>query len=188
MNADTLMARIASATGRPWDNRTSTWRSFATISSGLCFFCGIIGILQGSKAYFREGHFSGGRPLRALSTVKAIKTQNDDQKTGVEIVRKAIMAPAKQIVDNAGDDGAVVVGKLLESKDYAFGYNAQTGEYGDLVKAGIIDPTKVVRTAIQDAASIAGLLITTEAMIAELPKKDSGPAMGGGGGMGGRDF
>ena len=98
------------------------------------------------------------------------------------------MAPAKQIVDNAGDDGAVVVGKLLESKDYAYGYNAQTGEYGDLVKAGIIDPTKVVRTAIQDAASIAGLLITTEAMIAELPKKDSGPAMPGGGGMGGMDF
>jgi chaperonin GroEL len=146
--------------------------------------------LNATRAAVEEGILPGGGValLRALSTVKSIKTQNDDQKTGVEIVRRAIMAPAKQIVDNAGDDGAVVIGKLLESKDYAFGYNAQTGEYGDLVKAGIIDPTKVVRTAIQDAASIAGLLITTEAMIAELPKKDSGPAMPGGGGMGGMDF
>ncbi|PZO02834.1 MAG: chaperonin GroEL [Hyphomicrobiales bacterium] len=146
--------------------------------------------LNATRAAVEEGVLPGGGValLRALQTVKSIKTQNDDQKTGVEIVRKAIMAPARQIVDNAGDDGAVVVGKLLESKDYNFGYNAQTGEYGDLVKAGIIDPTKVVRTAIQDAASIAGLLITTEAMIAELPKKDSPMPMGGGGGMGGMDF
>ncbi len=146
--------------------------------------------LNATRAAVEEGILPGGGValLRALQTVKSIKTANDDQKTGIEIVRKAIMAPAKQIVDNAGDDGAVVVGKLLESKDYAFGYNAQTGEYGDLVKMGIIDPTKVVRTAIQDAASIAGLLITTEAMIAELPKKDSAPAMPGGGGMGGMDF
>ncbi|GAU86815.1 chaperonin GroEL [Bosea sp. BIWAKO-01] len=146
--------------------------------------------LNATRAAVEEGVLPGGGValLRALSTVKAIKTANDDQKTGVEIVRKAIMSPAKQIVDNAGDDGAVVVGKLLESKDYAYGYNAQTGEYGDLVKMGIIDPTKVVRTAIQDAASIAGLLITTEAMIAELPKKDAMPAMPGGGGMGGMDF
>ncbi|CAN7707805.1 chaperonin GroEL [Bosea sp. LjRoot9] len=146
--------------------------------------------LNATRAAVEEGILPGGGValLRALSTVKAIKTANDDQKTGVEIVRKAIMAPAKQIVDNAGDDGAVVVGKLLESKDYAFGYNAQTGVYGDLVKAGIIDPTKVVRTAIQDAASIAGLLITTEAMIAELPKKDSPMPPMGGGGMGGMDF
>ncbi|MDP3601210.1 MAG: chaperonin GroEL [Bosea sp. (in: a-proteobacteria)] len=146
--------------------------------------------LNATRAAVEEGVLPGGGValLRALSTVKAIKTQNDDQKTGVEIVRKAIMAPARQIVDNAGGDGAVVVGKLLESKDYNFGYNAQTGEYGDLVKAGIIDPTKVVRTAIQDAASIAGLLITTEAMIAELPKKDSPMPPMGGGGMGGMDF
>ncbi|SFI64529.1 chaperonin GroEL [Bosea sp. OK403] len=146
--------------------------------------------LNATRAAVEEGILPGGGValLRALSTVKAIKTANDDQKTGVEIVRKAIMAPAKQIVDNAGDDGAVVVGKLLESKEYAFGYNAQTGVYGDLVKAGIIDPTKVVRTAIQDAASIAGLLITTEAMIAELPKKDSPMPPMGGGGMGGMDF
>jgi chaperonin GroEL len=110
-----------------------------------------------------------------------LKPANDDQRTGVEIVRKAITAPARQIVENAGGDGAVVVGKLLESSDYAWGYDAQTGEYGDLVRAGIIDPTKVVRTAIQDAASVAGLLITTEAMVAELPKKEAAPAMPGGG-------
>ncbi|HEV7336910.1 MAG TPA: chaperonin GroEL [Bosea sp. (in: a-proteobacteria)] len=146
--------------------------------------------LNATRAAVEEGILPGGGValLRALSSVKSIKTANDDQKTGVEIVRKAITAPAKQIVDNAGDDGAVVVGKLLESKDYAYGYNAQTGEFGDMVKAGIIDPTKVVRTAIQDAASIAGLLITTEAMIAELPKKDAPMPPMGGGGMGGMDF
>ena len=146
--------------------------------------------LNATRAAVEEGILPGGGValLRALNSVKSIKTQNDDQKTGVEIVRKAIAAPARQIVDNAGDDGAVVIGKLLESKDYAWGYNAQTGEYGDLVKAGIIDPTKVVRTAIQDAASIAGLLITTEAMIAETPKKDAPMPPMGGGGMGGMDF
>ncbi len=117
-----------------------------------------------------------------------LKPANEEQKIGVDIVRKALTAPARQIIDNAGDDSAVIVGKLLEAKNYNDGYNAQTGEYADLVKTGIIDPTKVVRTAIQDAASVAGLLITTEAMIAELPKKDSGPAMPGGGGMGGMDF
>ena len=139
--------------------------------------------LNATRAAVEEGILPGGGValLRALSSVKGIKTANDDQKTGVEIVRKAITAPARQIVENAGGDGAVVVGKLLESKDYAWGYNAQTGEYGDLVKAGIIDPTKVVRTAIQDAASVAGLLITTEAMIAEAPKKDPAPAMPAGG-------
>jgi chaperonin GroEL len=148
--------------------------------------------LNATRAAVEEGILPGGGValLRALSTVTNIKTLNEDQKTGVEIVRKAISAPARQIIENAGDDSAVIVGKLLESKEYSFGYNAQTGEYVDLIKAGIIDPTKVVRTAIQDAASIAGLLITTEAMIAELPKKDAGPAMGGGGmgGMGGMDY
>jgi len=146
--------------------------------------------LNATRAAVEEGILPGGGValLRALNSVKSIKTQNDDQKTGVEIVRKAIAAPARQIVDNAGDDGAVVIGKLLESKDYTYGYNAQTGEYGDLVKAGIIDPTKVVRTAIQDAASIAGLLITTEAMVAEQPKKDAPMPPMGGGGMGGMDF
>ena len=146
--------------------------------------------LNATRAAVEEGILpgGGGALLRALASVGTIDTANADQRTGVEIVRKAITAPARQIVDNAGDDGAVVIGKLLEAKDYSYGYNAQTGEYGDLVKAGIIDPTKVVRTAIQDAASVASLLITTEAMVADLPKKDSGaPAMPGGG-MGGMDF
>jgi chaperonin GroEL len=122
--------------------------------------------------------------LRAIKALDAIVTDHPDQKTGIDIVRKAIQTPARQIVDNSGADGAVVVGKLLESAEYAYGYNAQTGEYGDLVASGIIDPTKVVRTALQDAASVAGLLITTEAIIVEQSKKE-GPAMPGGGGMGG---
>jgi chaperonin GroEL len=110
-----------------------------------------------------------------------VKPENGDQKTGIDIVRKAIQAPAGQIVDNAGDDGAVVVGKLLEASEYAYGYDAQTGRYEDLFKKGIIDPAKVVRTALQDAASVAGLLITTEAMITELPKRETPPAMPAGG-------
>src|SRR5690606_39225595 len=101
---------------------------------------------------------------------------NDDQKTGVEIVRRALSAPARQIASNAGDDGSVIVGKILEKDQYAFGYDAQNHEYGNLLTKGIIDPTKVVRTAIQNAASVASLLITTEAMIAELPKKNAGGA------------
>ncbi|MGL4728904.1 MAG: chaperonin GroEL [Bosea sp. (in: a-proteobacteria)] len=147
--------------------------------------------LNATRAAVEEGVLPGGgiALLRAIAALGKIKTENDDQKTGVEIVRKALQSPARQIIENAGDDSAVIVGKLLESKNYSDGYNSQTGVYADLVKTGIIDPTKVVRTAIQDAASIAGLLITTEAMIAELPKKDSAPAMGGGGGgMGGMDF
>ncbi|HYA04491.1 MAG TPA: TCP-1/cpn60 chaperonin family protein, partial [Xanthobacteraceae bacterium] len=117
---------------------------------------------------------------------KRVKVDNDDQKHGVEIVRKALSWPARQIAINAGDDGSVVVGKILEKDNYAFGYDAQTGDYVDLVKKGIIDPTKVVRTALQDASSVAGLLITTEAMVAELPKKKEMPAMPPGGG--GMDF
>jgi chaperonin GroEL len=147
--------------------------------------------LNATRAAVEEGVLPGGGValLRAVAAISKLKTQNDDQKTGIEIVRRALITPAKQIVDNAGDEGSVVIGKLAESKDYAFGYNAQTGEYGDMLKMGIIDPTKVVRTAIQDAASVAGLLIMTEAMIADAPKKDSGPSMGGGGGgMGGMDF
>jgi chaperonin GroEL len=141
--------------------------------------------LNATRAAVEEGVSPGGGValLRAISALANVKVQNPDQKTGVDIVRKAIQAPARQIVDNAGDDGAVVVGKLLDSTEYAFGYNAQTGEYGDMVKLGIIDPTKVVRTAIQDAASIAGLIVTTEATITEAPKKDE-PAMPQGGGMG----
>ena len=139
--------------------------------------------LNATRAAVEEGILPGGGValLRAVKALEGLTAANDDQRTGIEIVRKAITAPARQIVENAGGDGAVVVGKLLESSDYAWGYDAQTGEYGDLVKAGIIDPTKVVRTALEDAASVAGLLITTEAMVAELPKKEAAPAMPGGG-------
>ena len=139
--------------------------------------------LNATRAAVEEGILPGGGValLRAVKALDGLKPANDDQRTGVEIVRKAITAPARQIVENAGGDGAVVIGKLLESSDYAWGYDAQSGEYGDLVKAGIIDPTKVVRTALQDAASVASLLITTEAMVAELPKKEAAPAMPGGG-------
>jgi chaperonin GroEL len=143
--------------------------------------------LNATRAAVEEGVLPGGGValLRAIASVAKLKTQNEDQKTGIEIVRKALVTPAKQIIDNAGDDAPVIVGKLLESAVYAYGYNAQTGVYGDMMKMGIIDPTKVVRTAIQDAASVAGLLIMTECMIAEAPKKDAAPSMGGGGGMGG---
>lgn len=142
--------------------------------------------LNATRAAVEEGVLPGGGValLRAIASLENLKVQNPDQKTGIDIVRKAIQTPARQIVDNSGADGAVVVGKLIENASYAYGYNAQTGEYGDLVKLGIIDPTKVVRTALQDAASVAGLLITTEAIITEQPKKDA-PAMPGGGGMGG---
>ncbi len=140
--------------------------------------------MHATRAAVEEGILPGGGValLRALKALDGVKTENDDQKTGVEIVRKAIQTPARQIVENAGIDGSVVVGKILENKDYAWGYDAQKGEYGDLYKLGIIDPAKVVRTALQDAASVAGLLITTEAMIADKPKKEAPmPAMPGGG-------
>ncbi len=146
--------------------------------------------LNATRAAVEEGVLPGGGValLRSIKALDGVTVANSDQKTGVDIVRKAIQSPARQIVDNAGADGAVVVGKLMESADYAFGFDAQSGQYVDMVKSGIIDPTKVVRTAIQDAASIAGLLITTEAIIVEAPKKDAGPAMPPGGGMGGMDF
>ena len=139
--------------------------------------------LNATRAAVEEGILPGGGValLRALKALDAVKPENGDQKTGVDIVRKAIQAPARQIVDNAGDDGAVVVGKLLETSEYAYGYDTQTGRYEDLFKKGIIDPAKVVRTALQDAASVAGLLVTTEAMITELPKKETPPAMPPGG-------
>ncbi|WP_284177603.1 chaperonin GroEL [Rhabdaerophilum sp. SD176] len=146
--------------------------------------------LNATRAAVEEGVLPGGGValLRAAGAIGKLKPANEDQKIGIEIVKKALTTPARQIIDNAGDDAAVIVGKLVEAKGYNDGYNAQTGEFVDMVKAGIIDPTKVVRTAIQDAASVAGLLITTEAMIAEAPKKDSpAPAMPGGG-MGGMDF
>ncbi len=150
--------------------------------------------MHATRAAVEEGVLPGGGValLRGIKALEKLKVHNDDQRTGIEIVRKAISWPARQIAINAGEDGSIVVGKILEKDTYAFGYDAQTGEYGNLVSKGIIDPTKVVRVALQGAASIAGLLITTEAMVAELPKKQSstmpgGPG-GGMGGMGGMDF
>jgi chaperonin GroEL len=148
--------------------------------------------MHATKAAVEEGIVAGGGValLYAHRALANVKGANHDQQVGIDIVRKAIQAPARQIVDNAGADGAVVVGKLLESKNASHGYNAQTGEFVDMIKAGIIDPTKVVRLALQDAASVAGLLITTEAMVADRPeKKEAAPPMPGGmGGMGGMDF
>ena len=146
--------------------------------------------MHATRAAVEEGILPGGGValLRASETLKKIRTQNDDQRTGVEIVRKALSSPARQIAINAGEDGSVIVGKILEKDQYAYGFDAQSGEYVNMVSKGIIDPTKVVRSALQNAASIAGLLVTTEAMIAERPKKDGGmPAMPGGG-MGGMDY
>jgi chaperonin GroEL len=148
--------------------------------------------LNATRAAVEEGIVPGGGValLRALSALDSVKGANDDQKVGINIVRRALQAPLRQIAENAGEDGAVVAGKILDKNEYAFGYNAQTGAYGNLVKEGVIDPAKVVRTALQDASSVAGLLITTEAMVAELPKKQAAPAMPGGdmGGMGGMGF
>jgi chaperonin GroEL len=127
--------------------------------------------------------------LKATKALEGLKGDNDDQDAGINIIRRALQAPLRQIVENAGVEGSVVVGKILESNEANFGFNAQTEQYGDLVAQGVIDPAKVVRTALQDAASVAGLLITTEAAITEAPKKGSAaPAMPGGGGMGDMDF
>ncbi|MBC6440133.1 MAG: chaperonin GroEL [Rhodospirillales bacterium] len=152
--------------------------------------------LNATRAAVEEGIVPGGGSalLYAIRTLDKLKLDDSDQQVGVDIVRKAIQAPARQIAENAGFDGAVVAGKILESKEKNVGFDAQSETYKDLVKAGIVDPTKVVRTALQDAASVAGLLITTEAMVAEKPKKDppampaGGPDMGGMGGMGGMGF
>src|SRR5256712_3101337 len=142
--------------------------------------------MHATRAAVEEGILPGGGValLRAIKALSRLRPENDDQRTGVDIVKKALSTPARQIAINAGEDGSVVVGKILEKDTYAYGYDAQTGEFGNLVSKGIIDPTKVVRIALQDASSIAGLLITTEAMVAELPKKETAPAMPhGGGGM-----
>jgi chaperonin GroEL len=144
--------------------------------------------MHATRAAVEEGVVAGGGSalLYATRALDKLRTSNPDQKAGIDIIRRALQAPVRQIVDNAGEDGSVVVGKLLESKDTNFGFDAQKGEYVNMIKAGIIDPTKVVRTALQDAASVAGLLITTEAMIAERPEKKAAPMPGGGmGGMGG---
>lgn len=148
--------------------------------------------LNATRAAVEEGIVPGGGTalLRASANITA-KGINGDQEAGINIVRRALQAPARQITTNAGEEASVIVGKILENASETFGYNTATNEYGDLIKAGVVDPVKVVRTALQNAASIAGLMITTEAMIAELPKKDAPmPAMPGGGmgGMGGMDF
>src|SRR3954464_11333754 len=146
--------------------------------------------MHATRAAVEEGILPGGGValLRAGEVLKKLRVGNDDQKTGVEIVRRAVSWPARQIAINAGDDGSIIVGKILENDQYAYGFDAQKGEYVNMVAKGIIDPTKVVRSALQNAGSIAGLLITTEAMVAEVPKKQGGaPAMPGGG-MGGMDY
>jgi chaperonin GroEL len=142
--------------------------------------------LHATRAAVEEGIVPGGGValLFATRALKGLKVENPDQQVGVDIVRRALESPVRQIAANAGYDGAVVAGKILESKDTNFGFDAQEGEYTDMVKSGIVDPTKVVRVALQDAASVAGLLVTTEAMVAELPKNDGPPMHAGAGGMG----
>jgi chaperonin GroEL len=144
--------------------------------------------MHATRAAVEEGIVPGGGValLYATKALDKLRPGNDDQRVGIEIVRKALRSPTWQIAENAGADGAIIVGKLLESKDVNYGFDAQTGDFKDLVKAGIIDPTKVVRTALQNAASVAGLLITTEAMVAERPERK--PAMPGAPDMGGMDF
>ena len=142
--------------------------------------------LHATRAAVEEGILPGGGValLRAAKALDNLQVDNADQRTGVEIVRRAIETPARQIAENAGAEGSIIVGKLREKTDFAWGWNAQTNEFGNLYGQGVIDPAKVVRTALQDAASVAGLLVTTEAMVAEMPKKDAlAPAMPGGAGM-----
>jgi chaperonin GroEL len=144
--------------------------------------------MHATRAAVEEGIVAGGGTalLYAARALDALKPADDDQRVGIEIIRRALRAPARQIAENAGTDGSIVLGKLMEQDDTNYGYDAQTGQFVDLVKAGIIDPAKVVRVALQDAASIAGLLITTEAMVAEKPSKE--PAGAAGGGMGDMDY
>ncbi|MDE2266851.1 MAG: chaperonin GroEL, partial [Alphaproteobacteria bacterium] len=151
--------------------------------------------LNATKAAVEEGIIPGGGAalLYATKALKDLVGENDDQNVGIAIIRKAIQAPIRQIVENSGVEASIVVGKLLEQKSANYGYNAQTEEYVDLIEAGIVDPTKVVRIALQNAASVAALLITTEAMVADRPKKEAGmpggmPGGGGMGGMGDMDF
>jgi chaperonin GroEL len=147
--------------------------------------------LNATRAAVEEGIVAGGGValLRAKTAVAKLKSDNADEQAGINIVLKALESPIRQIVENAGDEGSIVVGKILDNKSQTFGFDAQTEKYVDMIEAGIVDPAKVVRTALQDAASVAGLLITTEAMVAEVPKeKPAMPMGGGGGGMGGMDF
>jgi chaperonin GroEL len=146
--------------------------------------------LNATRAAVEEGIVAGGGValLRAKAAVSKLKSENADEQAGINIVLKALESPIRQIVENAGVEGSIVVGKVLENKSLTFGFNAQSETYVDMIEAGIVDPAKVVRTALQDAASVAGLLITTEAMVAEVPKDKPAAPMGGGGGMGGMDF
>ncbi|CAH1649253.1 MAG: chaperonin GroEL [Chelatococcus sp.] len=146
--------------------------------------------LNATRAAVEEGIVPGGGTalLRAKAAVAKLKDENADVQAGINIVLKALEAPIRQIVENAGVEGSIVVGKITENKSSTYGFNAQTEQYVDMLEAGIVDPAKVVRTALQDAASVAGLLVTTEAMVAELPKEKPAMPMGGGGGMGGMDF
>ena len=143
--------------------------------------------LNATRAAVEEGVVAGGGValLKASKALDGMSGENDDQTAGIQIVRRALQAPIRQIAENAGVEGSIVVGKVMENADASFGFNAQTEEYGDLVTQGVIDPAKVVRTALQDAASVAGLLITTEAAVVEAPKKSTPAPAGGGGGMGG---
>src|SRR5690606_26329529 len=145
--------------------------------------------LNATRAAVEEGIVPGGGTalLRASRSI-TVKGDNADQEAGINIIRRALQAPIRQIASNAGAEASIVAGKVLDENSTTYGYNAQTGEYGDMIAMGIVDPVKVVRHALQDAASVAGLLVTTEAMVAELPKKEAAaPAMPGGG-MGGMDF
>ncbi|HKN29128.1 MAG TPA: chaperonin GroEL [Roseiarcus sp.] len=146
--------------------------------------------LNATRAAVEEGIVAGGGValLRAKAAVSKLKSENPDEQAGISIVLKALESPIRQIAENAGAEGSIVVSKVNEHKSQTWGFNAQTEEYVDMIDAGIVDPAKVVRTALQDSASVAGLLITTEAMVAELPKDKPAPAMPGGGGMGGMDF
>ena len=143
--------------------------------------------MHATRAAVEEGIVAGGGValLRATAAVKKLTSDNPDVQAGINIVLKALEAPIRQIAENSGVEGSIVVGRVRDNKSQTFGFNAQTEEYVDMLQAGIVDPAKVVRAALQDAASVAGLLITTEAMVAEAPKKESAPAMPGGGGMGG---
>jgi len=146
--------------------------------------------MHATRAAVEEGVVAGGGSalLYAARALESLKPANSDQQVGIDIIKKALLYPVRQIAENSGTDGSIVVGKLLDSKDTNYGYDAQKGEFTDMVRSGIIDPTKVVRHALQDAASVAGLLITTEAMVAEKPEPKTPPAMPPGGGMGGMDF
>jgi chaperonin GroEL len=146
--------------------------------------------MNATRAAVEEGIVSGGGValLRAKAAIGKLSDENEDVQSGINIVLRALEAPIRQIAENSGVEGSIVVGKVLENKSQSFGFDAQTEQYVDMLNAGIVDPAKVVRVALQDAASVAGLMITTEAMVAEAPKKNGAPAMPGGGGMGGMDY